>query len=236
MFGKKKESKKKDDVQSTETTAANRKKLFKSLSQSEKSMKRSTIGPQTLGKAASKAYLGNANNIEIEPFRNTLKDLKGTESNSSEEIRKKPNLTTEEKRSRRKSLLAPVQNFFHLAKDKKDFKVVKNSSHDELIPAGKEEDSPKKIKKKHSKKKDFQSTIEKDANENQTKIQKERQKKLQKELDKLEKEKSRQENSLLFTSLTQMLETGKVNATRPLPPGYRYDIVPSVRPPVIVQR
>lgn len=233
MFGKKKDIKKKEDESNTASNSAvDRRKLFKSLSQSEKSLKRSTIGTQTLGIPTGKSFVGA---LDLESQRIPVKETKVPDMTTTDEAKKKPKLSLEEKRTRRKSLLAPVQNFFHLSKEKKDVKIIKQFGTDELKSVGKEDDSPKKPKKKNLKKKDFQSTIEKDANENQTRIQKERQKKLQKELDKIEKEKSKQENNLLYTSLNQILESGKVKARMP-EPEVKYQLSPSIRPPVIVQR
>jgi hypothetical protein len=140
------------------------------------------------------------------------------------------NLSTEEKKNRRKSLLAPVQNLFSSI-------AGEGSSPTESPQEADQRDKDKKSKKglfgtKREKGLDFQTTLQLD--DSQAKLQKERQKKLQKELDKIEKEKAKQEKARqtrLLDVLQQTLELGEERAQIPMA-SHRSAFAMPMRPPI----
>ena len=141
--------------------------------------------------------------------------------------RRGASLTAEEKKTRRKSLLAPVQNLFSAMSGE-------SGADSSTAP----DDSKKKksiFGGKREKGLDFQTGLQLD--DSQAKLQKERQKKLQKELDKIEKEKAKQEKARqtrLLDVLQQTLELGEERAQLPMPAHRRVFALP-MRPPLETQ-
>lgn len=137
-------------------------------------------------------------------------------------------MSVEEKKQRRKSLLTPVQNLFEAMRGE-------SSPEPTLETDSKDKDKKKKgsiFGTKRDKGLDFQTTLQLD--DSQAKAQKERQKKLQKELDKIEKEKLKQEKvrqSRLLDVLQQTLELGEERAQLPMP-SHRNAFALPMRPPV----
>jgi hypothetical protein len=263
-----------------------RRKLFTQLSESEKSMRRSTLGTAQLSQtvpvapvaqpaptgqmtsatAGSKAILFSRPNQpaaavpELEtPFAKMVRQsgnnvtATGRESPASGTLSKQPSnpdnsidssapgstlrrgsttsLTAEEKKTRRKSLLAPVQNLFAAMSGETESSSSSAQTGDLSSTAasggggsGAAGDSKSSKKKggglfgKREKGLDFQTGLQLD--DSQAKLQKERQKKLQKELDKIEKEKAKQEKARqtrLLDVLQQTLELGEERAQLPMP-------------------
>lgn len=137
------------------------------------------------------------------------------------------NLSVEEKKTRRKSLLAPVQNLFS--------SISGDAPAESPTEADKGDKKDKKkglFGGKREKGLDFQTTLQLD--DSQAKLQKERQKKLQKELDKIEKEKAKQEKARqtrLLDVLQQTLELGEERAQIPMP-AHRSAFAMPMRPPI----
>lgn len=257
-----------------------RRKLFTQLSESEKSMRRSTLGTASLSQAATtappaqapptgqmasastgtKAVLFSRPNQpaaavpELEtPFAkmvrqsgtttanerapgpppksggsNELLDVSGISRRTSTAA-----LTAEEKKTRRKSLLAPVQNLFAaMSGDNATSGDPIDSSSGSLPSNSQELKRRKSIFGKRDKGLDFQTGLQLD--DSQAKLQRERQKKLQKELDKIEKEKAKQEKarqSRLLDVLQQTLELGEERAQIPMP-SHRNAFAMPMRPPI----
>lgn len=222
MFSKKKEPTKKEE----ESPISTRKRLYKSLSQSEKSLRRSTIGPLSYSNNSGLKL------TELEsPFVKVVRDGQQNSEQNEQSTRRKVNLSAEEKKSRRKSLLAPMQNFFSvsLIKDKKDHKNFKSLDSISTSQSSKS-DSKKKKNKLFKKKKDTDSTENK--NDQEERLKKERKKKLQKELDKIEKEKEKVNQSNMLLSLNQALNVGNDDIKIPVPSMKIITIQPTRPPPV----
>lgn len=284
-----------------------RRKLFTQLSESEKSMRRSTLGSAQLSQATqapqppppaasgqmaaasanskgvlfSRPTTANAANPELEtPF---AKMVRQTGSNSTTSagpapgaVARQPSnpdstsndaaaasgarrgsnvaLTAEEKKTRRKSLLAPVQNLFSglasggnegqssgpssaadasFSESSGGAGVIGSTSGGLSSSAASLDGKDKKKKNLFGKGKglDFQTGLQLD--DSQAKLQKERQKKLQKELDKIDKEKAKQEKARqarLLDVLQQTLELGEERAQIPMPSHRSVFAIP-MRPP-----
>lgn len=213
MFGKKKDVPKKSE-QDDSSSIASRKRLYKSLSQSEKSMRRSTIGPSS---TPQNTLNTKSAEIESSPFLKVVRDGQQQPDNDS---KKKIVLTTEEKKSRRKSLLAPMQNLFNVTtfKEKKDTKTLRSL---DSLGIGDSAKLDSKKKKKISKKEKKDHVISKETeNDAEMRLKKERKKKLQKELDKIDKAKEKKEKTYqnnLFISLNQALQMGDNDVRLPTP-------------------
>lgn len=284
-----------------------RRKLFTQLSESEKSMRRSTLGSAQLSQATqapqppppaasgqiaaastnskgvlfSRPTTANAANPELEtPFAKMVRttgsgaaaagpttgakpsnqDTSSTDSAAASGARRGSNvqLTAEEKKTRRKSLLAPVQNLFSglgsgnegqsstggstgelTFSDSAGGTGASNTSSGGLSSSNASLDGKDKKKKSlfgkgREKGLDFQTGLQLD--DSQAKLQKERQKKLQKELDKIEKEKAKQEKARqtrLLDVLQQTLELGEERAQIPMP-SHRSAFALPMRPPAEV--
>lgn len=271
-----------------------RRKLFTQLSESEKSMRRSTLGSAQLSQATtapqppppaaggqiaaasanskgvlfSRPTTANAANPELEtqfskmvrqtgpavspapganPRQPANPDPTASDAAASSGTRRGSNtaLTAEEKKNRRKSLLAPVQNLFaglgsgeatagDVHGDTESSGGVGASSSGALSSSSASLESKDKKKKNifgKGKGLDFQTGLQLD--DSQAKLQKERQKKLQKELDKIDKEKSKQEKARqarLLDVLQQTLELGEERAQIPMPSHRSVFAIP-MRPP-----
>ena len=142
-------------------------------------------------------------------------------------------LTAEEKKTRRKSLLAPVQNLFAaMSGENAASGDPLDSSSGSLPNSSQELKRRKSIFGKRDKGLDFQTGLQLD--DSQAKLQRERQKKLQKELDKIDKEKAKQEKarqSRLLDVLQQTLELGEERAQIPMP-SHRNAFAMPMRPPI----
>lgn len=223
MFTKKKDIPKQEET----STISTRKRLYKSLSQSEKSLRRSTIGPLS---STSNSPAPTIKTLDIEsPFLKVVRDGQNTDQQNEQSGKRKVNLTADEKKSRRKSLLAPMQSLFNvtLLKDKKDGKHFKS------LDSIHENQSKKKLKFFKKEKKD---ALHKDSNESKNdpeeRLKKERKKKLQKELDKIEKEKEKAHQSTILLSLNQVLKVGDNNIKLPSPIMKTITMQPMRPPPV----
>jgi hypothetical protein len=260
-----------------------RRKLFTQLSESEKSMRRSTLGTASLSQATqvpppaqvpatgqmasasssgTKAVLFSRPNQpaaaaapELEtPFAKMVRQSTSvtttdrvtsgpapkstaaeTSGDSAATLRRGSTLSAEEKKTRRKSLLAPVQNLFAAMSGENSTSAAETPSEPSTGGTSGSSSELKKKKSLFGKKEkglDFQTGLQLD--DSQAKLQRERQKKLQKELDKIEKEKAKQEKarqSRLLDVLQQTLELGEERAQLPMPT-HRNAFAMPMRPPI----
>lgn len=209
MFSKKKERKKTTETIPEEGEKSRRR--VHTLSSSEKRLRRSTIGPSSLSslpdihapclKVIQQAPQSKSSDLVVEKSKNSVG----------------PILTPEEKKSRRRSLLAPLLGLSY---------IKKVSTVPEASAASSEE------KPAHKKKRKLKKGKKSEANTDGKVLKNKQRKKLQKQLDKIDKEKEREVNDMFTDSLSETLELGK-KLSVPVPSSKR-EIVPPQRPHIII--
>lgn len=231
MFGKKKDSKKLSES-SQDNDDKSRQKLFKTLSVSEKRLRRSTIGPSSTSSPTTQYDSFHA------PFLKMTQQSAQSKSSDTVFERTKESLATEEVKPRRRgSLLTPLLNLSPTRERKNTKLSVVEETEVSVGPRSRSSSADDSKKPLTPKKKRLPFFKKDKKNEHvgldEKKAQKDKhRKKLQKQLDKIDKEKAKEELDRFTDSLSETLEQGRqISVPEPSP---RREIVPPQRPHVIM--